>query len=170
MRVLKIAGAAIAAVLVVIVLLLVVGIPTGFVSATISEHVERATGYRLTVAGTTRISLWPRLNLTLSDITLQDPKERDGTNRITIGSVQANMPLSSAWSGKPVISELIITKPVFYVPLLRNREEILNRQMGDLLQRNREVPAVELSLQRLQRDERLEFWFTSCVVSSGGGS
>jgi AsmA protein len=122
MRVLKIAGAAIAAILVVIVLLLVVGIPTSFVSATISEHVERATGYRLTVAGTTRISLWPRLNLTLSDITLQDPKERDGTNRITIGSVQANMPLSSAWSGKPVISELIITKPVLNVPLLRNRE------------------------------------------------
>src|SRR5579862_9024751 len=122
MRVLKIAGAAVAAILVVIVLLMVVGIPSSFVSATISDHVERATGYRLTVTGATKISLWPRLNLTLSDITLQDPKDRDGTSRITIGSVEADMPLSSAWSGKPVISELIITKPVVYVPLLRNRE------------------------------------------------
>ena len=122
MRVLKIAGVAIVAILVVIVLLLVVGIPTSFVSATISDHVERATGYRLTVAGTTKISLWPELNLTLSDITLQDPKDRDGTSRITIGSVKADMPLSSAWSGNPKISELIITKPVFYVPLLRKRE------------------------------------------------
>jgi len=122
MRVLKIAGAAIVAILVVIVLLLVVGIPSSFVSATISEHVERATGYRLTVAGATRISLWPELNVTLSDVTLQDPKDRDGTSRITIGSVEADMPLSSAWSGNPGISELIITKPVLYVPLLRNRE------------------------------------------------
>ena len=122
MRVFKIAGAAIAAILVVIVLLLVVGIPSGFVNATIRDHVERATGYRLTVAGTTKISLWPQLNLTLSDIMLQDPKDRDGANRITIGSVRADMPLSSAWSGNPRINELIITKPVLYVPLLRNRE------------------------------------------------
>jgi AsmA protein len=122
MRVLKIAGAAIGAILVVIVLLMVVGIPSSLVSATISDHVERATGYRLTVAGTTRISLWPRLNLTISDITLQDPKDRDGSGRITIRSVEADMPLSSAWSAKPVISKLIITKPVLYVPLLRNRE------------------------------------------------
>src|SRR6266581_1171664 len=41
------------------------------------------------------------------------------------------------------------------VALLRNREEILNRQMGDLLQKNREVPAVELNLQRLQRDAKV---------------
>jgi AsmA protein len=122
MRVLKFVGIAIVAILVVIVLLLVVGIPTSFVSATISEHVEHATGYRLTIAGTTKINLWPELNLALSDITLQDPKDRDGTSRITIGSVKADVPLSSAWSGNPKISELIITKPVFYVPLLRKRE------------------------------------------------
>src|SRR5690242_14909429 len=41
------------------------------------------------------------------------------------------------------------------IALLRNREEILGRQMGELLQRNREVPAVELGLQRLQRDAKV---------------
>src|SRR6266850_1432861 len=41
------------------------------------------------------------------------------------------------------------------VALLRNREEILSRQQGELLQRNREVPAVELSLARLQRDAKV---------------
>ncbi len=41
------------------------------------------------------------------------------------------------------------------IALLRNREEILGRQMGELLQRNREVPAVELSLARLQRDAKV---------------
>src|SRR5213083_329570 len=38
---------------------------------------------------------------------------------------------------------------------LRNREDILSRQMGDLLAKNREVPATELSLARLQRDAKV---------------
>src|SRR5437867_4954985 len=41
------------------------------------------------------------------------------------------------------------------VALLRSREEILNRQMGELLQKNREVPSIELGLQRLQRDAKV---------------
>src|SRR5262250_1324591 len=41
------------------------------------------------------------------------------------------------------------------IAALRNREEILNRQMGDLLAKNREVPATELSLARLQRDAKV---------------
>ena len=47
MRALKIAGAAIAAVIVVIALLLVIGIPSGFLTAQIQERVERETGYKL---------------------------------------------------------------------------------------------------------------------------
>src|SRR4029078_12618672 len=39
-------------------------------------------------------------------------------------------------------------------PRLRNREEILGRQLGELMQRNREVPAVELSLARLHGDAK----------------
>src|SRR5207244_7928372 len=41
------------------------------------------------------------------------------------------------------------------VGALRTREEILSRQMGELLAKNREVPATELSLQRLQRDAKV---------------
>jgi succinoglycan biosynthesis transport protein ExoP len=40
------------------------------------------------------------------------------------------------------------------INLLRSREEILTRQMGEILQKNREVPTVELGLQRLQRDAK----------------
>ena len=87
MRALKIAGAAIAAVIVVIALLLVIGIPSGFLTSPIQARVERETGYRLTITGSTRIGLWPSLNVTLNDVTLQDPKDRDGSNRLTAGSV-----------------------------------------------------------------------------------
>ena len=121
MRALKIAGMIVAAVIVILVLLLIVGIPSGFLTSPIREQVERATGYRLAIAGTTKISLWPQLNVTLNEITLSDPKDRDTSSRLTIERVQARMTLSSAWSGHPQISELTITRPVLFVPLLRDR-------------------------------------------------
>ena len=121
MRALKIAGAAIAAVIAVIILLLVIGIPTGFLTSQIQDRVTQATGYKLTIAGATKVSLWPTLNVTLNDVTLQDQKDSDSNSRVTVGSIQADMTLASAWSGHPQITELLITRPVMYVPLLRER-------------------------------------------------
>jgi AsmA protein len=122
MKALKIAGAALAAIIVVAALLLFVGIPSGFLTSEIQARVERETGYRLTIAGATKIGLWPSLNVTLNDLTLQDPKDRDTSNRVTVGSVQADMTLKSIWSGHPEITELKIVRPVLYRPLLRERD------------------------------------------------
>src|SRR5665213_3908460 len=121
MRALKITGAALAAVIAVVALLLVIGIPSGFMTSAISARVARDTGYRLTIAGATRIGLWPSLNLTLHDVTLQAPDDRDGSRRITIGSLQADVTLASLWSGHPDITELVIDRPELHVPLLRHR-------------------------------------------------
>jgi len=121
MRALKFAGAALAVVIIAMAVLLVVGIPSGFLTSKIAARVESATGYRLSIDGTTKISLWPTLNVTLNDLTLQDPKDRSGITRLTVDSVQADMSLSSAWSGRPAISELVVTHPVLYQPLLRER-------------------------------------------------
>jgi AsmA protein len=122
MRVLKIAGTAIAAVIVIVAVLLMIGIPSGVVTQTIQDRVERKTGYRLAVAGATRLGIWPSLHVTLNDLTVQDPKARDPDGRLTIGSVQAHIPLRSALSGHPQVSELVITRPVVYVPLRRERD------------------------------------------------
>ncbi|MBH5372723.1 AsmA family protein [Bradyrhizobium glycinis] len=121
MKALKFAGGALAAVIVVIALLLVVGIPSGFLTSTIASRLESATGYRLSIDGTTKISLWPTLNVTLNDLTLADPKDRSGITRLTIDRVQVDMSLASVWSGTPEISELVVTHPVLYQPLLRER-------------------------------------------------
>jgi AsmA protein len=121
MRALKIAGTAIAAVIVVIALLLVIGIPSSFLTAQIQDRVERESGYKLTINGGAKIGLWPSLNVTLNDVTLQDPKERDSDNRITASSIQADMTLASVWAGKPAISELVVVRPVVNVPLQRER-------------------------------------------------
>jgi AsmA protein len=121
MKALKIAGAAVAAVIVVAGLVLVIGIPSGFMTQAIQARVERATGYRLTIAGATRIGLWPTLNVTLNDVTLEDPRDRDTASHLNIGSVQADITLGSLWSGRPHINQLVVSHPVLSVPLLRER-------------------------------------------------
>ncbi len=121
MRLLKIAGAAVVAVIVVAALLLMVGVPSGYLTSEIQARVERETGYRLTIAGSSKIGIWPSLNVTLNDVTLQDPRGRDGASRVTVGSVQADVTLASLWSGRPQVTELVIKRPVLHVPLLRER-------------------------------------------------
>jgi AsmA protein len=121
MRALKITGSAIAAVIVVLALLAIVGIPSGFLTAAIVARVERDTGYRLNIAGATKIGVWPTLNVTLNDVTLQAPGDRDGSRRITIASLQADITLASLWSGHPEVTDLVMTGPVLHVPLLRER-------------------------------------------------
>lgn len=131
MRTLKIAGAAIAAVIVVIALLLIVGVPSGFLTSAIQERVERDTGYRLTINGSTKIGIWPSLNVTMKDVTLQDPKDRDITNRLTAASIEADVTLASVWSGKPEISELVIVRPIVNLPLQRERSrDIASKATG----------------------------------------
>jgi AsmA protein len=121
MRALKIAGAAIAAVIVVAALLLIIGVPSGYLTSEIQARVERESGYRLTIAGSTKIGIWPSLNVTLNDVTLRDPRDRDTSSRLTISKVEADMTLASVWSGRPQVTGLVITKPVLNVPLLRER-------------------------------------------------
>src|SRR3954462_7633531 len=108
MRAVKFAGAAVAAIVIVIALLLVIGIPSGFLTSTIASRVETATGYRLSIAGRPKTSPWPTLNIKLNDLTFLDPRARSGITRLTVDSVQVDMSLSSVWSGRPKISELIV--------------------------------------------------------------
>ncbi len=122
MRALKIAGAAVAALIAIVALLLVIGIPSGFMTSAIQARVERETGYRLTISGATRIGFWPSLNVTLNDIALQNPKDRNSSDdRLTVDRVEADVTLESLWSGHPHITELAIVRPVAHVPLLRQR-------------------------------------------------
>ena len=121
MKALKLAGVAIAAVIVVIALLLVIGIPSGFLTAQIEERVERETGYKLAINGGAKISLWPSLNITLNDVTLQNPKDRDINRRFAAASIEADVTLASLWAGKPQITDLVIIRPVANLPLRRER-------------------------------------------------
>src|SRR3984957_18053613 len=143
MRALKIASAAIATVLVVAALLLIIGIPSGFLTSAIQDRLERETGYRLSIAGATRIGLWPSLNVTMNDVTLEGPKDRDAGNRLTVGSIEADMTLGSVWSGHPEITRLAILRPVLNVPLLRERNLAPASSRPAASSREAHAPAIE---------------------------
>jgi AsmA protein len=121
MRALKIAGSALAVLIVAVAALLTVGIPSGLVTSAIQGRLERETGYRVAIAGATRLGVWPSLNVTVHDVTVADPNDRDVSDRLTVGSVTADIPLQGVLSGHPHISELAIIRPVLHVPLLRER-------------------------------------------------
>jgi AsmA protein len=122
MRALKIVGAVIGVVVVVIGLLLVIGIPSSFLTAQIEERVERETGYRLAINGGAKLGLWPSLNITLNDVTMQNQRDRDINRRFAAASIEADVTLASLWAGKPHITELVIIRPVVNLPLRRERE------------------------------------------------
>nr|WP_311538834.1 AsmA family protein [uncultured Bradyrhizobium sp.] len=121
MRALKFAGAAIAAVVAILALVAAIGIPSSFLTSAISDRVERETGYQLTIDGGAKVALWPAVTLTLNDVVLQDPRQREANNRFAAGRVEAEMTLSSLWSGRPDITDLAIVRPVINLPLQRER-------------------------------------------------
>jgi AsmA protein len=101
--------------------LLITGIPAGFLTSSLQDRIARETGYRATIAGSTKIGLWPSLNVAISEIKLEPPNDNDSGHRIAIGSVEAFMTLGSLWSGQPKITELVIKRPMISLPLLRER-------------------------------------------------
>jgi AsmA protein len=121
MRALKIIAGIVVAVVVIGVVLLLIGIPAGFMTSAVQSRVERETGLELTIGGSTRIGLWPSPNVTVDDVTLQQRGDRDSSLRVSVGRIRADMTLTSLWSRRPEIKHLVISHPVLSVPLLRQR-------------------------------------------------
>ena len=124
MKPLKIFGGIIGAIVIVALLLLVIGMPVGFLTSAIVNRVERQTGYHLTTAGTTKVGLWPSFNVTMREVTLEGPNDRETGNHLTVGSIQADMTLASLWSDSPEITELVIDRPDIRIPLHRERRSV----------------------------------------------
>ncbi|MGO3932686.1 AsmA family protein [Rhodopseudomonas pseudopalustris] len=117
----KIAGILIAVLIAAAALLLTIGIPSGAVTSAIQSRVERDTGYRIAIAGASKVSLFPGFAVTLNDVTVQNPNDRNPDSRFTIGNVRAELALGSVIAGKPHVTELTLTKPELRVPLIRDR-------------------------------------------------
>lgn len=122
MKIAKLTGAVIAAiVLLLAAIVLTVGIPSEIMmTSVIQARIERAIGHRIAIDGTTRIALWPTFQVTLNDITL-NRRGPEAAERIEIAQARVEMPFGKLISGKPIITDLTLEKPVAYLPLLRER-------------------------------------------------
>ncbi len=119
MRALKIAGAAAAGLIAVVIGLLVTGIPSSFITSLVQDRIERDTGYRIAINGKSGIGVWPSLSLALHNVTLDNPNSADV--HLSVGEVRANFPFASLLSGSAKVSELTIDHPTLRLPMLRER-------------------------------------------------
>jgi AsmA protein len=124
MRALKIAGAAATCATAIAIVLLVTGIPSGFVTSLVQDRIERETGYRIAINGKTGIGVWPSFSLALHNVTLENPKTTATDVHIAVGEVRAALPFASLLSGAPTVSDLTIDHATLRLPLLRERTRI----------------------------------------------
>ena len=120
MRFLKILGAGIAVVIILIAVVLAIGIPGGLLTDVIQNRIERQTGYRLEIDETS-IHLRPNPTIALSGISLTDVRNRENSIELTVASAKAQVSLASLLRGKFHVDELIVTQPVLHAPLHRER-------------------------------------------------
>uniref|UniRef100_E6VEZ6 AsmA family protein n=1 Tax=Rhodopseudomonas palustris (strain DX-1) TaxID=652103 RepID=E6VEZ6_RHOPX len=121
MKPIRIAGAIAALLVVAAALLIAIGIPAGALTAAIQSRIERDTGYRVTIAGTGTVRLFPAVALTLHDVTAESPDGGPADPRLKIATVRAELPLTSLVSATPRITELTLISPELHLPLLRRR-------------------------------------------------
>ena len=128
MKALKIAGAALAVLIAGVAALLMIGIPSGFLTPAIQARLEGETGYRIVIAGATRLGIWRSLHVTVHDVSLGNAEDGDAgiTPRLTVDRIEADIPWQSLLSGEPHIARLAIIRPVLRVPLLRERSRRLD--------------------------------------------
>ena len=111
MKALKIAGAAAVCLIAIVIVLLMTGIPSGFVTSLVQDRIERETGYRIAITGKTSIEVWPSLGLALHNVTLENPTTTATDVQIAVGEVRADLPFASLLSGSPKVSGLTIDHP-----------------------------------------------------------
>ncbi|MTW16917.1 AsmA family protein [Rhodoplanes serenus] len=106
----KIAALAAAAVLIVIALAAIHGIPAAGLIDRFSRDALARHDLALDVAGDARLTLWPSTGVTLADVRLRDTVGSDEIARID--RVQAAIGLGDLWGGRLRIAELTLTRPV----------------------------------------------------------
>ncbi|MDQ8727126.1 AsmA family protein [Bradyrhizobium sp. LHD-71] len=121
MKLLKLLGAVLGLLIVAIGVAFAVGIPGGFIAGTIEDRIEKETGYQLDINGGATIKLWPLTAVTLSDVTLSDPRNRDVPQRLQAESIRADLSLRSLLAGEPHVREISVVRPVVNLQIARER-------------------------------------------------
>ncbi|MGZ5866362.1 MAG: AsmA family protein [Xanthobacteraceae bacterium] len=129
MKALKVAAITLGTIVAVAIVLAFVGIPVGLLLGAVKTDVEAATGYELKVAGSATLRLLPSPSVIAHDVSLLDTRSGGPETGVRVESVRIAASLQSLFGDRPVVTEAVLTKPVFRAPLLRQRTApILSRQ------------------------------------------
>jgi AsmA protein len=116
-----IAAIAVGVIAVAALLALVIGAPVPFLANSIAKRFQAETGYRLQVTGRARVRLWPSPTVTIGNIVVVDPSGSRPRILATAEGIRLQLSLWSLVARRPQLAELAITRPMFQVPLLRQR-------------------------------------------------
>src|SRR5438094_3033059 len=125
---------------------------------TTGEAVRESRSYQATLdnlGGKVKASRVPSTSIIEIAVTSPNPREAKERTNLALEVTDRHPRLQAIDDRLREVRAEMRREVAAQVAALRTREEILNRQMGDLLAKNREVPATELSLQRLQRDAKV---------------
>jgi AsmA protein len=115
----KIAALGFAALLAVVVLAGIFGVPAGFLAQYAQDQAIRA-GYRLRIDGNTSIALRPVPTLMLGQFSVSDAIRPTTGLNVAADGARVSLSLMSLLSGRPAITELTVTRPVIRVALARD--------------------------------------------------
>jgi AsmA protein len=145
MKALKILGAVLGLLIVAVGVTLAVGIPGGFITGTIEDRLEKETGLQLDINGGASIKLWPQTIVTLSDVALFDPKDKDLPERFRAESIRAEVSLRSLLTGNPRVREINIVRPIANLPMARER----TRQVATTPRSTASLDSMPLTIDRI---------------------
>jgi AsmA protein len=118
MKPLKIAALGFAALLAAVVAAAIYGVPAGFLAKYAQDQAIRA-GYRLRIDGNMKFALRPVPTLMLGEFSASDAIRPTSGVNVAADGARVSLSLMSLLSGRPAITELVVTRPLIRVALAR---------------------------------------------------
>jgi AsmA protein len=106
------------------------GVPAGLLADALKGRIEQETGYRLRIAGSARIGLWPIPTVSFSDIGVLDPRTSDHDELFAAQNIAVGFSLQPLLRGRIEITEITVTQPVVRISLSRDRNADRGRSGG----------------------------------------
>lgn len=105
-------GVALASILVALATFLTIAAPTDIVREQIVAQVKTRTGRTLSLDGSTSLQLFPRLGVTLDNVTLSAPPDMQAAPLAKIKQINAEIRLSPLLRREVVIRRMVLTEPI----------------------------------------------------------
>lgn len=102
-------------------LLAFTGVPAGLLTDALKSRVEEETGYRLRIAGSARIALWPIPTISFSEIGVLDPRTSDRDELFAAQTIAVGFSLRPLLRGQVEVTDVTIARPVVRLSLARDR-------------------------------------------------